>query len=119
MTVHSLAKLRKSRPVELPDSWHRVSELFGLRQPKTWTAFELWGRGSTSYVMLVGDNRLRLNVSLDRRFASRAEARAWAKAYCAGLGRDIPERPRRQPASHSAERSNAAQVPGEGSRDEP
>lgn len=94
MTVHSLRKLRSTKPVELPESWHRVSEIFGLPQPTTWVAFELWGRGPSSYVMLIGDNRLRLNVSLDRRFANRAEARAWATAYCAGLGRDIPERPK-------------------------
>lgn len=104
MTVHRLSKLRPAKPVVLPESWLRASKTFGFPQPKTWTAFELWGRGHTSYVMLIGDNRLRLNVSLDHTFANRAAARAWAVAFCAGLGRDIPERPKRwrPPAELSA-----------------
>jgi hypothetical protein len=94
-TIHHLAKLRRSKPVEMPESWNRVAEIFGFPQPKAWVAFELWGRGRTSYVMLVADSRLRVNISLDRDFASRAEARAWALAYTAGLGRELPEQPKR------------------------
>lgn len=98
--ILKLRPMRKRQPVQLPEAFARVRDLFGMDDHGPFTHLELWRTGPKSYVMAVA-GALRINVSHGLRFASRDEARRWARAYADshGLEPEPRSKPRRKIAA--------------------
>lgn len=94
--VLKLRPMRKRQPVQLPESFARVREIFGLGDHGPFTHLELHRIGLRSYVMAVA-GRLRLNVSIGFQFANREKAQRWARAFAElhGLEPEPTTKPRR------------------------
>lgn len=97
-TVHKLSRVRTKAPFPaMPAALVNALAVIGMGNMGPPAGYELWGRGSRTYVMIVDG----FGAAYSCRFApsypaegfsGHAAARKWARAYFAGLGREgFPE----------------------------